>query len=1101
MKKISKRILSLTMALLIILSATPLMGFTVHGADSHDDNYGIEATNSFGNILTNSLNEAQVSDRTEDYSLYGIEFNGKTATVSYSSLTEGKIIVAVYSEKGQMLGYGMSNAVDTWAHTVKVTVDITSMPDYFVAKSFLVNDNMAPLCAEYTCNTYTKEYQEFLKKDINDFDRERVINLDESENNNFAVVSSEAKIIEDDTNKNTLISADEENGIYKFNNPDTSLKDVSEGDIFFYSYGDNDENSIVVKVKSVIIDGNNVTVYAEDAEIEDIFEFVKIDTHGNPETSYVAEASLGNGVARTNAVSRKKDSINESGSFSDHFDLEKSWKNDSGVTEKISGSVDITVAAKLKCYYGSKKYFDFLLELTADYTVTVTLSVSASAKKSFDIAEFTIPLCMGINAKVDCNFTLNGYADIVLTQTKHTVFGIKYNKSKGLTDFDENTQTLDSNAESNLKIKIGIEFKIGLEALDIITATVSLEPGLDITCTVTSPQFTYGDNVLHECTLCGDGNAKTYLKISANVDVGFELLWMDVNKSLFDKSYTTTIKDKNGKYVPGAFYISLGSGGLGFGMGSCPNKSYKVTVIVTDTNGTPLSGVSVMTQTTDSTGKAILYLKNGTHTITASSDNYGANDAEIKINNKQNSLTIKLSGTSYTPSECFEYTVNSNGKVSITGLKDKSLDVISIPPTINGKSVVDIRYYAFSNCTNLSSVTLPDSLETMMYGAFSGCSGLKKINIPKNVRSLGYSDGGESGVFWNCKNLEEITVDKNNQYFSSENGVVFNKNKTRLVVYPQGKKDSCYTIPNTVAEIEYWGEQGFDGNKHLKSINTNASNPNLTSVNGVLFNKDKTILIRYPEGKDGTSYTIPSTVKTIYYDAFENCGFTSISIPGNVKNICEGAFSNCTQLKTVVIKDGVKNIDEYAFADCDNLTSIAIPQSITSMTDALYGCDNLTDIYYGGTESEWRDWWVEDLDNVTIHYNSSGGKTSTNAVASSSGTQALGKTQMQTVYTDPIKADSLVPGNQYIVCVYIGDMDIQYINQAVADSNGNLQIDCYTKDFSGEAKLLIAGDFGGGSEQRIEDFPIRELSFFEKIINAIVAFFKNIADFFRGLFN
>jgi len=231
-----------------------------------------------------------------------------------------------------------------------------------------------------------------------------------------------------------------------------------------------------------------------------------------------------------------------------------------------------------------------------------------------------------------------------------------------------------------------------------------------------------------------------------------------------------------------------------------------------------------------------------------------------------------------------------------------------------GNSVTSIGNYAFSGCTGLTSVTIPNSVTSIGNYAFSGCTGLTSVTIPNSVTSIGYyafsrctgltsvtigNSVTTIGIwaFDNCRGLTSINVGPDNANFSSEDGVLFNKNKTTLRQYPAGKQGTSYTIPNSVTNIV---EEAFHGCTGLTSINVDPNNANFSSEDGVLFNKNKTTLRQYPAGKQG-SYTIPNSVFFIGSYAFSGCtGLTSVTIPNSVTTIRWHAFSGCTGLTSVI---------------------------------------------------------------------------------------------------------------------------------------------------------------------------------------------------------
>ena len=145
----------------------------------------------------------------------------------------------------------------------------------------------------------------------------------------------------------------------------------------------------------------------------------------------------------------------------------------------------------------------------------------------------------------------------------------------------------------------------------------------------------------------------------------------------------------------------------------------------------------------------------------------------------------------------------------------------------------------------------------------------------------------------------------------------------------------------------------FNNCNSLTSINVASGNRTYTSVDGILFSADQTVLYRYPEGKSGLSYRVPDSVT----------------------RIGQGAFSGSRNLTSVIIPAGVTSIETQAFVACPNLASVTIPASVTSIgMYAFEYCSNLSDIYYGGSKSQWEQITIgeanEPLTSATIHYNS-----------------------------------------------------------------------------------------------------------------------------------
>jgi hypothetical protein len=145
------------------------------------------------------------------------------------------------------------------------------------------------------------------------------------------------------------------------------------------------------------------------------------------------------------------------------------------------------------------------------------------------------------------------------------------------------------------------------------------------------------------------------------------------------------------------------------------------------------------------------------------------------------------------------------------------------------------------------------------------------------------------------------------------------------------------------------GNYAFYGCNSLTAIDVQENNTAYASENGVLFNKEKTILIQYSAGKPDVDYTVPGSVASIGDDAFFYSGnLVSITIPSSVTSIGDYAFSGCSSLTSMTIPDGVTNIGIYTFANCSSLVSVTIPEDVTSIGDyAFYRCRGLKDVTVG----------------------------------------------------------------------------------------------------------------------------------------------------------
>ena len=271
----------------------------------------------------------------------------------------------------------------------------------------------------------------------------------------------------------------------------------------------------------------------------------------------------------------------------------------------------------------------------------------------------------------------------------------------------------------------------------------------------------------------------------------------------------------------------------------------------------------------------------------------------------------------------------------------------SMKKVVVGNDITSIGMNTFY-ISNIEEATIGTKVETIGINAFVGCSSLKTITIPASVKTIG------SAAFEQCMKLTKITVDSQNTAFSNDNsGVLFDKEKTLLIQYPLGNKQTSYSIPSSVETLRknsfYFAElKQLTISKSVKTIEdyaisylpllekyiVNQENEAFSSdSHGVLFNKEKTTIIHYPMGNPSKSYEIPETVETINYSAFSSASqLTSIVIPDSVETINNYAFSKCEQLQSVVFEgnEEPKTCSNSAFNDCDLLTIVYVPQNYTS---------------------------------------------------------------------------------------------------------------------------------------------------------------------------
>lgn len=280
-----------------------------------------------------------------------------------------------------------------------------------------------------------------------------------------------------------------------------------------------------------------------------------------------------------------------------------------------------------------------------------------------------------------------------------------------------------------------------------------------------------------------------------------------------------------------------------------------------------------------------------------------------------------------------------------------SLENVEIP---NGVTAINMR--VFENCKSLKNVEIPNGVVSIGSCAFTGCNALENVVIPNSVTSMG------GGVFYDCANLKSAALPNNIKSISNElfyccpalESISIPESVTSIGHYSFcGTGLKSINIPKNVSSIGYYA---FAGSELITNITVSNENPAFCSVDGVLFNKNKTTLVSYPSGKAG-AYTIPDSVTNIAY-----CAFTC-----------------ATKLTSVIVPNGVQEIGFDTFAWCGALESATLPNTIKTIAEGGFRyCTSLKDVYFSGTEAEWKNISIDNtgysnqtLLDANIHYNSS----------------------------------------------------------------------------------------------------------------------------------
>lgn len=255
------------------------------------------------------------------------------------------------------------------------------------------------------------------------------------------------------------------------------------------------------------------------------------------------------------------------------------------------------------------------------------------------------------------------------------------------------------------------------------------------------------------------------------------------------------------------------------------------------------------------------------------------------------------------------YNNDSLKEINLSGVKTIRYNAFGYGDNLKsanlGENLISIENYAFQNCPNLETVSLPECLTSIYSYAFQNCNKLTGIEIPDKVTNL------TDYTFSNCSALKDVSIGS-----------------------------GCTSISTTA----------FVGTSSIDKITVSVDNKNFTVVDGVLYNKDKTTLVLYPKNRAG-EFVVPDTVTSIADYAFDNSpNITKVTIGKNVKTVGKGSFENCKSLETVVFEDSdtvQKTIGDYAFNNCPALTEVDFGNAIKSIGGyAFTVCKSLENIEF-----------------------------------------------------------------------------------------------------------------------------------------------------------
>lgn len=677
-----KRVIALLLIMLLCVSGVtdvaPIYAYaqnweTMQRADGNlqtlSQDMSIEGSNSIGNMIASELTSKQEEQRENNgCNIFSAEVDKKCVSVSLETVKDGTLVAAIYEEDGiKMLASG-TKTVKAGEEKAEVTIDTDSMPSYFYLRVFLVDsDTLQPLASSYESPNYTKEMQEFLSKTTEDFDKDRVYNMDEDKATNFIVYKENTKVIYQSGETNRLVSAEEGKNQYTFENADETITSLSTGDIFVYDRGEN--NLLVVKVADIQKDGTTVTITGEDASMEEAFAYVKIEGDADTSEVTVDNSTCEEGVVYNGLVEEKEDTAEkqtqpvppENGEVTaeagqvDAIDLVGSVSKGLSYTFldkklvggdtnniKLSGGIEYKNRTSLKLYLTMDYQY---MELKIENAIKVNIAVEGRAKGSISLGTLGFMPVAGVIIEITPKFVVEANAKIEAQGTLKGTAGFSVSSDEGMKNLSSfpNFKSSGIQTEGTIFIGLSLDPRVAIICDEIVKVGFKSKIGAEIKGTMThwKPK---SDSEIHSCNQCIDGD------ISGKFTVEFETKFLNQDKLKFKlliAEVTVKVAD---------FYYSFDQQKGGWS--TCPYQKYKVDITVKDEEGKSIGSVRIKAPfsvkdvdgqvrdadflITDSEGNVKGYLASGEIMLQVSKDGYEEVEKKTVVKDGNKKIAIKL---------------------------------------------------------------------------------------------------------------------------------------------------------------------------------------------------------------------------------------------------------------------------------------------------------------------------------------------------------------------------------------------------------------------------------------------------------------------------
>ena len=826
------------------------------------DDIELESQDSVGEMLAEDL-ESVYAEQEENsgYNIFNIDVKDGTATVEYETLENATLVVSAYDEITNQMVASASKSVNK--DETAVNLELGNLSQYYILKGFIVDsETLQPLTKEFKSELYTQGMQEFLQKTTDDFSEDRVLNFDDDKSNNFAVYNQNTMVIEQEATKNQLISADAKKNIYVFENVDTNMLSLQKDDVL--SYEKEDGMVLIVKVSTIDVEGTTVTISGQNADTEDVFDYVKIDSEAGMENVTIDNSNLDDGVEYTgmiedsadvpktyseNANDSQTDALvaNESevgasngegsNKLSAEFKLENPKnKDDEEISASVSGKVNIELKNSTKLYIAQDRQY---VEVKFDYSLGLNISIKMEVDAKIPLGKFSFAPIPGLKIGLTPNVVLKVSGKLSLEGKLKGCIGVRISAQEGITNLTSNPKW-SGNIKFEATLFIGISLKPEIDLINEKVVELSFEGEVGAEIKSTQEVISSSKSVRHECKSCLDG------EISGKESATFKAKFLNLKGATFARTFEINQKLTD-------FYYSFDYDEFAFT--ECPHKTYAVTVLALDKEKNPIKDAVISCNSTkyqtDENGKAKFYIAAGTYTISAAKQGVGSYSKILRVYDESKTIEIQIKGnnsglseekkgikigSNTFPDEKFRAYILENIDKDGDGYLSETEIAETTSITCGARSISSLKGIEYFvnvqsiDCRGNNLTQLDVSKNTALEDLLCSENNLTQLDVSKNIYLLGLDcsennltqlDVSKNTVLakLSCQqnNLTQLDVSKNVWYLNC-----YNNNLTQLDISKSVELRDLSCAKNNLTQL--------DVSKNTELQDLDCSGNNLTQL-------------------------------------------------------------------------------------------------------------------------------------------------------------------------------------------------------------------------------------------------------------------------------